>query len=211
MTDEPFRILVVGVGGQGVLVATKVLGDAAMSAGQTVHVGQIHGMSQRGGSVESTVVIGAAHTSFVGPAQANVVLGLEPVETRRALSRMSTNTDVAMSTSPVALPSMSVRGESYPDVSGITDEIRRVARGVIALDATALALSAGDARCQNVVMLGVLDGLALLPFDHDALAMAVDQQSPERFVETNRRALDLGRQRGKQFRQQTGEERCLQP
>jgi indolepyruvate ferredoxin oxidoreductase, beta subunit len=209
MPDGSFRILVVGVGGQGVLVATKVLGNAARNAGLVVHVGQIHGMSQRGGSVESTVVIGNDRTSFVGPAGADVVLGFEPLETLRALRRMSPDTRVAMSTRAVPLPAMSGQGEAYPDVDDIVSRIRSVAREVIALDAAALASRAGEARCLNVVMLGVTQGLALLPLEDRALASAVDQQSPPQFLDSNRRAFELGREFGEQLGPPHGEGRCV--
>jgi len=211
MADRPFRILVAGVGGQGVLVATKVLGRAALSSGRTVHVGQIHDMSQRGGSVESTVVIGNAHTGFVGPGEADVILGFEPLETLRALRRMSSATHVAMNTNPVPLSAMSCRGETYPNVDDIVAKIRSVAADVTTIDAVALALRAGEARCLNVVMLGVLQGLALLPFEDTALATAVDQQSPPHVFDCNHQAFRLGREHGEHLRQEPGRERCLQP
>ncbi len=191
-SDQPSRILVVGVGGQGVLVAARVIGNGARFAGLAVHVGQIHGMSQRGGSVESTIVIGENHTSFIGPGEADVVLGFEPLETLRALNRMNENTRVIINTQPVNLTTMSFRGESYPPIEDIVARISKVTPHIALVDALPIAREAGQPRCMNVVMLGVLDGLGRLPYEVQYLEQATEHQSPPAFVDMNKRALRLG-------------------
>ena len=80
-------VLVVGVGGQGTLTAARVLGEAAMAEGLPVRLGQLHGMSQRGGSVESTVLIGPGRSAFLPRRGADVILGLEPLELLREIGR----------------------------------------------------------------------------------------------------------------------------
>ncbi|MFH1130352.1 MAG: 2-oxoacid:acceptor oxidoreductase family protein, partial [Pseudomonadota bacterium] len=88
-TEPRIKVLIVGVGGQGVLTAAKMLGDAALHAGFGVTVGQLHGMSQRGGSVEAGVLIGEGESSFIEEGAADIVLGFEPLEVLRALPKMS--------------------------------------------------------------------------------------------------------------------------
>ena len=187
-----FRLLLMGVGGQGVLTAARTLGEAAMASGLPVRVGQLHGLSQRGGSVESSVVIGPGQTGFVGPKQADVVLGLDPLETWRALPRMSACTQVVLNRAHVALNSLTVQGLQYPRLAETLAAIGAVTEHVTVVDGLALAHEAGNARALNVVMLGLLAGLDLLPLDAAALAAAVDARSPERHRETNRRAFQLG-------------------
>ncbi len=175
------KILVVGVSGQGVLSAARVIGDAARHAGLPVCLGQLHGMAQRGGSVESTVVLGADHQAHIGSGQADVVLGFEPLETRRALSRMSAGCVVVMNTRPVALTTLTQKGRDYPAVDELVTTIAAVAEQVHCLDATRVAQAVGNARAANVVMLGALASLGLLPFDSDALDWAVERRSPAHF------------------------------
>lgn len=189
-----FRVVIAGVGGQGVLVAARVLGSAARYAGFDARVGQLHGMAQRGGSVEGTVVIGRGSTAFIGPGDADVVLGLEPLETQRALPRMSDRTEVLMNERPVALATLTQRGVEYPELGTILQRVRGVTERVHTLDARSIAERAGSPRTLNVVMLGLLAGLDFLPFVENALARAVDAQSPERLVDINRRAYQLGRE-----------------
>lgn len=189
-----FRMLLMGVGGQGVLTAARTIGEAAMASGLPVRVGQLHGLSQRGGSVESSVVIGPGQTGFVGARQADVVLGLDPLETQRALPRMSEGTQVVMNSAHVAINSLTVRGLEYPGLEEILAEIAAVTRHVTVVDGMALAHVAGNPRALNVVMLGVMAGLGLLPVDAGTLAAAVDARSPRRHLEINRRAFQLGRE-----------------
>jgi len=189
-----FRLLLMGVGGQGVLTAARTLGEAAMACGLSVRVGQLHGLSQRGGSVEGSVVIGPGQTGFVGSKQADVVLGLEPLETQRALPRMSAQTQVVLNRTHVALNSLTVQGLEYPSLTETLAAIGAVTRHVTVVDGMALAHEAGNPRALNVVMLGLLAGLNVLPLDAAALAAAVDARSPERHREINRRAFQLGRE-----------------
>ncbi|MHC5071113.1 MAG: 2-oxoacid:acceptor oxidoreductase family protein [Planctomycetota bacterium] len=190
--ESCFRLLLMGVGGQGVLTAARTLGEAAMASGLPVRVGQLHGLSQRGGSVESSVVIGPGHTGFVGAKQADVVVGLDPLEAQRALPRMSARTRVVLNRAPIAINSLTVQGLEYPSLEEILAAIGAVTEHVTVVDGMALAHAAGNPRALNVVMLGLLAGLDLLPLDAAALAAAVDARSPERHREINRRAFQLG-------------------
>lgn len=185
-------ILLVGVGGQGVLTAARAIGEAAHGAGLEVRVGQVHGMSRRGGSVEGTVGIGPGESGFLGARTADVVVGFEPLETRRALPRMSRGTRVLCSTGPVVPFGLTLGGGEYPPVERILEEVRRAAAEVREVDGPRVAREAGLPRALNVVMLGALAALGALPFGEDALWRAVEARCPPRWLEANRRAFLRG-------------------
>ncbi len=161
-------MLIVGVGGQGVLTVARLLGEAAMAAGLPVCVGQQHGMSQRGGSVEATVVIGAAvRTPLVGPGEADLLVALEPLEALRAVDRLAPDAVVVVSHAGVPLASRP--SEPYPALPGILDALRAGAPRVVDLDAAALARQAGSPRALGAVMLGAVARIDALPFDAPTL------------------------------------------
>lgn len=186
------RLLAVGVGGQGVLTATRLIGEAALDAGLEVSVGQLHGMSQRGGSVSSTLIIGPTRSSFIADGQADVVLGLEPLETLRALPKMSSKTTVVMNLGRIMPGTLTAQGKPYPDVDAIVSKIRAAAAEVHALDGTAALGSLMSAQGLNMFMLGALSSLDLLPLTGDQILGALEKRSPARSTDRNRRAFALG-------------------
>ncbi len=187
-----FKLLIVGVGGQGVLSAARWLGEAALLAGLEVVLGQLHGMSQRGGSVQSTVLIGPGQASFVENGGADAVLGLEPMEVLRARPKMSADTRVVVNRGRVIPYTLAQKGLEYPDVDAVFADVRAVATEVVEIDGPALVEAAAAARALNVVMLGALAGLEILPIDGDTLWQAVEKRCPAQHLESNRRAFVLG-------------------
>ena len=188
------RILVVGVGGQGVLTLARILGEAALHAGLDVVLGQLHGMAQRGGSVESAVIIGTGvQSSFVE--QADVVLGLEPLETLRALPRIGPHTHVLVNLGRQVPFTLSMQGLRYPDVDSMLQQIDQVTPHVTRSDGPALLEQLGQQRSLNLVLLGALARTrGLLPFDEPALRATLTRMSPATRLEANLRAYDLGRE-----------------
>ncbi len=187
-----FKLLIAGVGGQGVLSAARWLGKAALSAGLEVVLGQLHGMSQRGGSVQSTVLFGPGHGSFIEDRGADAVLGLEPIEALRARPKMSADTRVVVNRGRVVPYTLAQQGQEYPELAGILADIRTVAPEIVTVDGPALVAAAGSARALNVAMLGALAGLEILPVGGDALWATVAERCPARYLESNRRAFVLG-------------------
>lgn len=192
--SKRLKVLVVGVGGQGVLTAAELIGDAAMSAGLPVMVGQLHGMSQRGGSVECSVLIGPGQSTFVGDGEADVVLGLEPLEVQRALPRISARTRVVVNLGVIVPFSLAVTGQSYPPIEAILSRVRQVTPTVYTVDGPALVQRTGLARTLNVAMLGALAGLEALPFGRDVFWTTLSRKIPERFLQANSTAFELGLQ-----------------
>jgi len=186
------KLLVVGVGGQGALTAARFLGEAALATGMDVNVGQLHGMSQRGGSVECPVLLGPGQSSHIGRGEADVLLGLEPLEVKRALAYVSARTQVVVNLGKIVPFSLAIQGKEYPPLDNILEQVRQVAAAVFEIDGPALVKQTGLSRTLNVAMLGALAGLGILPFAGEALWQAIERKIPARFLEANRRAFELG-------------------
>ena len=185
-------IYVVGVGGTGSVTSARFLGEAATRAGCKVLVGEVHGMAQRGGIVESSVRIGEVYGPIIDDGGAEVLLGFEPVETLRALNKATPATLIVTNTYPIVPATVSMAGERYPDPEEAITYLRRFARRVLALDATAEAAEAGSPLAQGTVLLGVLAGAGALPFPGDILRQAILEGVPERVREINDRAFERG-------------------
>lgn len=191
------NLLLAGVGGQGILSTARLLGRAAAEADLGVRVGQIYGLSQRGGSVEATVRIGSVSTAFISQSDADVVVGLEPIEAERALPRMSTKTTVLVNQTPIVPTSLTLDRTEYPDLESILERISAVAGSVQVVDGNSLAMKAGDRRLLNAVMLGVLDGLELLPIPGRVMASAVERYGSGSDPGSRREAFQAGHEVGR--------------
>jgi indolepyruvate ferredoxin oxidoreductase beta subunit len=186
------RILLVGVGGQGVLSAGRWLGDAAAAAGLPVTVQQAHGLSQRGGSVQTAVALGGARSPEIAAGMADVLVALEPMEGARALPKVSGRTVALVNTRALLPVSLQAAGRPYPPLGSLLGPLEEAARTVVAVDATALAEKAGSPRSANVVMLGLLAGAGLLPFAALLLLEVILDAGVLGLREINQRAFQLG-------------------
>lgn len=194
MSPSTLAVLFVAVGGQGAITAARVLGEAAKAEGLDVRLSQMHGMSQRGGSVESTVLIGPGRGSFLPSRGADVVLALEPLELLRARPKLHAGSRVVTSSGRIVPTPMALAGTNYPDPDGIFDQVRPLVDQLVVVDGPAIASSAGDERAVNAAMLGVLAAQSWLPFSGDAILAELDRRSPPSHLESNRRAFQAGRE-----------------
>jgi len=185
-------IFITGVGGQGSLSASRFLGEAAVKAGLKVLVGEIHGMAQRGGIVESTVRIGDVYGPIISDGQADVLLGFEPVETLRAMGKASPKTLIITNTHPIVPATVSMKGDKYPEAEEVLARIRAISPRVIALDATEMAGRAGNTQALNAVLLGVLAGTGVLPFEPGILRDVLMANVPKKALEVNEKAFAMG-------------------
>lgn len=187
-----------GTGGQGVITAARLLTEFAVRHGHHVLSRQLHGMAQRGGAVQSAVMIDCGISPAIGRAGADFVLGLEPVETARALPLMTARTVVFMNTTPVipfVLAQNYVLDEGtvdYPSIEKLSASIREVTSRLVTLDASVLAKQAGSIRALNVVLLGCLFGSGLLPYSGEHFMESVMKTVPSHLAETNSRAFLSG-------------------
>jgi len=191
-----FKLLAVGVGGQGVLSTVRLLGAAGTAAGLEVRVGQDHGLAQRGGSVESSLVVGPGYSCFISRAEADIVLALEPLEAQRAIPRMSPETVVVIDPACIVPFSLTTKGHTAPPLDSIVREISTVASRILVVDASAAAREAGSSRSLNVAMVGVLSGLDILPIPSGAIRKVIEGLGQSALRQTNLRAFELGRKLG---------------
>jgi indolepyruvate ferredoxin oxidoreductase beta subunit len=185
-----FEALIVGVGGQGVLTAAQILGAAAHAAGLPVVVGQLHGMSQRGGSVQCSVIIGAAESSF-NRETVDALIAYEPLEALRALPRVGAHTRVLVNLGSIVPFGVRVGTEQYPPPREIVARLASVAKSVHSVDGPRL-LGSAESRALNVVLVGAAAELGLFPIPESALLAATLERAP-RFVEANQKAFALGK------------------
>lgn len=191
MRTSECDIVIVGVGGQGVILISDVIGRAAVKAGKPVRGAETHGMAQRGGSVINHTRIGCRYSPMVSSGGADVLLALEPAEALRFAHFLSPEGVALVNTNPV-LPVTVTTGKSrYPSLEEIISPLRSVCKEVKAMDATALAKGAGTAQAMNVVMLGALS--KYIPLSEEMLMDAIREVVPPKYLDINRRAFDLGK------------------
>ena len=188
--DRIFNVSLVGVGGQGILLTSDVLALAAMHAGLDVKKSEIHGMSQRGGSVISQVRFGAkVHSPIIPDGQSDVLVSFERTEALRYAHLAKPGAKILvndMDRIPVTVSS----GLQAP----LQDADRRLAAypGLALIDANPLAIKAGNLRAANVVLMGALS--AFVPFDEEHWQAAMRERIPAKLLDINLRAFAAGRQ-----------------
>ena len=186
------RIFFTGVGGQGTLLATRLVGQAALEENLPVLMGEIHGMAQRGGVVESSVVLGSAASPTIADGEADIVIAFEPLEAARALPKCNPKTVVITSTTPVPPFTVTVGQSAYPELDALYKMIETHVASLIRVDANELASSVSAERSSNVIMIGVLAGTGILPVSKTSFVQALRQILPESLLEPNLRAFDAG-------------------
>ena len=189
---ETKKLIIVAVGGQGNLLASKVLGEAALLADIPVRMSEIHGMAQRGGVVESAVVFGDADSTIISDAEADVLLGFEPSETLRALNKCNADTVVITNTAPLPPFTVAIGKGTYPDIQELQELIRNKTARLIAFDAQALAKQAGNIMSLNMVLLGSLIQTGIMPVSADKVKEAIRTSTKKAFVDINIKAFELG-------------------
>jgi indolepyruvate ferredoxin oxidoreductase beta subunit len=189
---ETTRLIIVAVGGQGNLLASKVLGEAALLAEIPVRMSEIHGMAQRGGVVESAVVFGDADSTIISDAEADVLLGFEPSETLRALNKCNADTVVITNTAPLPPFTVAIGKGTYPDLDELQKLIRNKTAKLIAFNAQALAKQAGNIMSLNMVLLGSLIQTGMMPVSADHVKEAIRTSTKKAFIDINIKAFELG-------------------
>lgn len=167
-------IYLVGVGGQGIITASRIIGDAAILAGKNVLLSETHGMAQRGGSVVCTARIGEVYSPLIPDGQADVVLSLELLETLRAVCKASKKTVVVSSNEKMIPLSVSSRKLKYPTLDEVRREVAKIAREFVLIDASKLAGDAGVPMSSNIVMVGALAGTGLTNLDKKHFEKAIE-------------------------------------
>ncbi|MFV0419212.1 MAG: indolepyruvate oxidoreductase subunit beta [Dysgonomonas sp.] len=185
-------IILSGVGGQGILSIAAIIGEAALTEGLHIKQAEVHGMSQRGGDVQSNLRISSSeiYSDLIAKGNADAIISLEPMEALRYLPYLSQNGWIVANTAPY------INITNYPDMETIIKELSSLPN-VILLDVDALAKEAGAARASNVVLLGAAS--VILGMDHTKLENAIEQifsRKGEKIVDMNIKAFRIGRTAG---------------
>jgi indolepyruvate ferredoxin oxidoreductase beta subunit len=196
-------IMIVGVGGQGTLLASRVIGSAATAAGYDVKVSEVHGMSQRGGSVVTYVRFGDKIASpLVDVGCADLILSFEQLEAARFLGYLKPGSGIVITNEQVIDPMPVISGaQKYPDdvIPGLK---KTLGERAVTLDAAGTAKRCGDIRSVNIVLLGVMAGLGLGKIDRKTWDAALEKCVPPKSLEINRRAFAEGFKTGSERKPQ---------
>jgi indolepyruvate ferredoxin oxidoreductase beta subunit len=196
LIQDPYNIIMAGVGGQGNVMASRVLANMLSGKGYWITIGETFGASQRGGSVMSHIRVSAASTwsPQIPKAKAHIVIALEPVEAIRILATYG-NRDVNVLTNTRPIHPVSViAGEfSYPDLDQIKTTLDGLSSHVWMLDATDEAMKLGNPILSNIIMIGAISGLGILPIGMDDFITVVSETFPKKLLGVNRQAFEIGR------------------
>lgn len=187
---ETKSIMIVGVGGQGSLLASRIIGNVLLSQGYDVKVSEVHGMSQRGGSVVTYVKYGdKVYSPVIEKGEADIIVSFELLEAARWLSYLKKGGHLITSTQTLDPMPVITGAAQYP--TDIVEKIKGMGVDIIAADALSLAEEAGNAKASNVVLMGLI--ASKMSFDDQVWKDAVKQCVPEKFLELNLKAFELGK------------------
>lgn len=186
---ETKSVMIVGVGGQGSLLASRLLGNVILSKGYDVKVSEVHGMSQRGGSVVTYVKYGDSVASpVIEKGEADVIISFEQLEAARWLPYLKKGGKVITSLQKLDPMPVITGAAVYPE--NIIEKISEKGIDVIAVDALSLAEKAGNAKASNVVLMGVVSQYT--DFEEELWQNALEQCVPSKFIDLNKKAFELG-------------------
>lgn len=184
------NIMIVGVGGQGSLLASRVLGHALLSLGHDVKVSEVHGMSQRGGSVVTYVKYGeAVHSPVITEGEADFILSFEMCEAARAVPFLRPGGRMIVSDQEIDPMPVITGAAAYP--ADIPQKIQALGIHLTVVPALKLAQQAGSPKAANIVLLGVLS--RAMDLQEQVWLDAIEACVPQKFLEMNRKAFQLGR------------------
>lgn len=188
---ETKSIMIVGVGGQGSLLASRIIGNVLLSQGYDVKVSEVHGMSQRGGSVVTYVKYGdKVYSPVVEKGEADIIISFEQLEAARYVSYLKKGGHIITSTQQIDPMPVITGAAKYPE--NIIDKLKAQGVDVIACDALTLAEQAGTSKASNVVLMGVVS--TKMNFEESVWQQALEQCVPAKFLELNKKAFALGRE-----------------
>jgi len=182
-------IMIVGVGGQGTLLASRILGNVAIKQGFDVKVSEVHGMSQRGGSVVTYVRYGdKVNSPVINEGEADIILAFEQLEAYRYLDYLKKDGKLIVNTQKIDPMPVIIGAAKYPE--NIIEKIENKGISMIALDAANLAIEAGNVKAVNVVLIGVL--ASKMDIAKEVWLEVLKETVPPKFYEINVKAFELG-------------------
>ena len=190
---KEFNVLITGVGGQGVILMSELLGKAAVKDDLNVRGSEVLGMAVRGGSVVSTIRIGSeVYGPLIPTGKCNLLIGMEPAEALRNIACLSPSSLVILNLSKI-VPFTVLQGSSkYPSLDEILKKLNKITRQVIKLDAAQLAEEAGSPITANIVMLGAAFGSGQMPVKTETIKALIQSHFPTKLAPINIKVFDLG-------------------
>jgi len=192
---KEFNVLITGVGGQGVILMSELLGKAAVKDDLKVRGSETLGMAVRGGSVVSIIRIGSeVYGPLIPMGKCHLLIGMEPAEALRNIAYLSPSSLVILNLRKV-VPFTVLQGKSkYPSLDEILEKLNLISSQVIRLDAAQLAEEAGNPITANMVMLGASFGTGQIPIKTDTIKAVIQSHFPPKLAPVNIKAFDLGYQ-----------------
>lgn len=190
---KEYNIVLCGVGGQGTILASKIIAQTAIRLNINCRVGETHGMSQRGGSVVSHVRIGDKVLGAITPEnQGHLMLAFEPVESLRYMNFLKNDGWVVLNTHPIVPTSVNAGLAKYPDIKTILEELQKATSKVVSIPASDIATSIGSIISLNMVILGAASIVPDFPFSGEEMKQSIKELVKPAFFESNLRAFESG-------------------
>ena len=190
--DVSYSIYISGVGGQGIIKTSVIIGEAAMLEGYDVVMSEIHGMSQRGGSVSTELKIGNFKSSIVEESKADLILAFEPIEVLRGLDKANKDTTLIFNTFPIVPSTLTQTGETYPEIDDIIKNLKENFDSVYPIEGNGLAKDAGSILSLNMVLLGACVANDSFPLSKETVETAMKHNLAPKFHEMNLKAIENG-------------------
>lgn len=188
---ETRAIMIVGVGGQGTLLASRIIGAVLLEGGYDVKVSEVHGMSQRGGSVVTYVKYGdKVYSPIIEKGEADLILSFEELEAARWLPNLKKGGRLVLNTQRINPMPVITGAAEYPE--DITEKLKKTGADITAVDALKIAEEAGSAKAVNVALLGVLSEST--DFGEDVWMKAIEKCVPEKALDINKKAFKIARE-----------------
>jgi len=197
MQKDPWNMIIAGVGGQGNVLASQILGQMLVTDDYFVTIGETYGLSQRGGSVMSHLRISRKDqfSPLIPKGTCDFVMGLEPTEALRVLKQFGNpNVQLLINTRPIYPTDVIAGNAVYPEVDTVLEKVHNLSQRVWTINATEIALEMGDPIFSNMVMIGALSVLDLLPLNRTGFQEVIEDLLPPKRLSSNLDAFDRGKE-----------------
>jgi indolepyruvate ferredoxin oxidoreductase beta subunit len=187
-----YKIHLTGVGGQGTIKTSTIIGEAAIKRGLNVVMSEVHGMAQRGGVVTTDLKIGDAYSPLIENGDADLVIGFEPAETLRSISKVGEKTFVITNSARIIPFTVGLGLSKYPPVEQIINELKSKIKHLFVINAEEIANKAGNIMSLNMVLLGAATAIPNFPIGKDEIIQSMKENLPPKTIEVNLKAFELG-------------------
>ena len=187
-----YKIHLTGVGGQGTIKTSTIIGEAAIKKGLNVVMSEVHGMAQRGGVVNTDIKIGNAKSPLIGKGDADLIIGFEPAETLRSLDKAGEKTFVITNSARIIPFTVSLGMSEYPKINDVMEFLRSHVKNLFVIDAEKVAKEAGNIMSLNMVLLGAATAIPNFPLEKEIVIEAMKENLPPKTIDINLRAFEAG-------------------